>query len=94
MSPMNSWKSMGPLVVSALKLGAMEPRRRLCERELEVSTTTDQPYYTEVMELLTVQAVVQVKPFRLGFFLFFVSSKIRLSVGGGKVGQGRKRKCA
>lgn len=29
MSPMNSWKSMGPVVVSALKLGAVEPRRRL-----------------------------------------------------------------
>lgn len=32
MSPMNSWKSMGPVVVSALKLGAVEPRRRLYER--------------------------------------------------------------
>lgn len=29
MSPMNSWKSMGPAVVSALKLGAIEPRRSL-----------------------------------------------------------------
>lgn len=29
LSPMNSWKSMGPLVVSAWKLGAMVPRRRL-----------------------------------------------------------------
>jgi hypothetical protein len=28
-SPMNSWKSIGPLVVSALKLGALLPRRRL-----------------------------------------------------------------
>lgn len=37
MSPMNSWKSMGPVVVSALKLGAMDPRRRLCEENIEVS---------------------------------------------------------
>lgn len=28
-SPMNSWKSISPLVVTALKLGASEPRRRL-----------------------------------------------------------------
>ena len=27
--PMNSWKSIGPVVVSALKFGAMDPRRRL-----------------------------------------------------------------
>lgn len=27
--PMNSWKSIGPAVVSALKLGAMLPSRRL-----------------------------------------------------------------
>lgn len=59
MSPMNSWKSMGPLVVSALKLGAMEPRRRLCEVDLEVSILIG---YTEVMESHTVQAVAQVKP--------------------------------
>lgn len=37
MSPMNSWKSMGPLVVSALKLGAMLPRRRLDPAETHVS---------------------------------------------------------
>ncbi len=29
LSPTNSWKSIGPLVVSAWKLGAVEPRRRL-----------------------------------------------------------------
>jgi hypothetical protein len=29
LSPMNSWKSMGPCVVSALKLGAVLPRRRV-----------------------------------------------------------------
>lgn len=29
LSPMKSWKLMGPLVVSASKLGAVDPRRRL-----------------------------------------------------------------
>jgi hypothetical protein len=29
LSPINSWKSISPWVVRALKLGAMEPRRRL-----------------------------------------------------------------
>jgi hypothetical protein len=29
LSPMNSWKLIGPVVVSASKLGAVLPRRRL-----------------------------------------------------------------
>ena len=37
LSPMNSWKSIGPLVVSALKLGAIDPKRRLEVKILTIS---------------------------------------------------------
>jgi hypothetical protein len=34
--PMKSWKLMGPLVVSASKLGAMLPKRSLQRHEISI----------------------------------------------------------
>lgn len=56
----NSWKSMGPLVVSAWKLGAIEPRRRLHQRVSRMDSLKAQYKY---FRKLTVQLGSQ--PLRL-----------------------------
>lgn len=94
MSPMNSWKSMGPVVVSALKLGAVEPRRRLYAGGVSIfksvqSVFIDHLYYTEVIVSHTVQVVVQLKPFFSSSF--FDSYEIFCRFGWGKWGSGAKK---
>lgn len=98
MSPMNSWKSMGPVVVSALKLGAVEPRRRLYAGGVSIfksvqSVFIDHLYYTEVIVSHTVQVVVQLKPFFSSSFSILTRFSVGLGGGSGEVGQKRKTVC-